>query len=310
MASPPLPRTAKAWGDARPWARIALARILSPGRWLQTGLVVVLAALFAPAMVEMAHVWWTDAYAGHGMFVPLFCALVAWTDRERLRAAAGPGHPAGLVVVLAGLGLLGLGSVYASPLVKGSSVAVVVAGLVVWSVGPRCLRAAAFPVGFLLAMAPLPRAVVAVVTLKIQLFAAAFAAAVLRSIDVPVHQTGVAIELPTLTLQVAEACNGLRFLAALLVLTTAFAQLTQRDLGRKVALVASAIPIAILANATRVAAIALGVHFVGPQAASGTLHNMIGKGVWALTLIPLIGLGLLLARAGTPKASPAGERPA
>jgi exosortase len=187
--------------------------------------------------------------------------------------------------------------------VKGLSVAVVIAGLVTWTFGVTCLRAAAFPVGFLFMMAPLPQAVVAAVTLKVQLFAAAFAAAAVRLLNVPVHQTGVVIELPSSTLQVAEECNGLRFLMALLVLTAAVAQVTQRSIPRRVLLVASAIPIAIFANAARVAAIVLGVYYVGPEAASGTIHHMIGKSVWVLTLIPLIVLGLVLARGGAPRVS-------
>ncbi len=104
-----------------------------------------------------------------------------------------------------------------------------------------------------------------------------------------------------MTLKVAEACNGLRFLMALLVLTAAFAQITQRTVGRKTALIAAAIPVAILANAMRVAAIVVGVHYLGPEAASGTIHNWIGKGVWGLTLVPLVGLGFLLARRSSAK---------
>ena len=271
-------------------------RVSVSTRWLQLSTLAILAALYVPAMVEMVDVWRTDTYAGHGMFVPLFSALIVWIERDRLRAATGGGHPAGIAVILAGVGLLALGTLGQSLLMKGLSVAVVVAGLVMWSFGGGCLRAATFPVGFLVLMAPLPRAVVAAVTLKIQLFAAAFAASAVRLLDVPIYQTGVTIELSSLTLQVAEACNGLRFLMALLVLTAAFAQATQRSVPRKMVLVAAAIPIAILANATRVAAIALGVHYIGPEAASGTIHNWIGKGVWGLTLIPLILLGLLLAR--------------
>jgi len=278
-------------------------RVSVSTRWLQLSTLAVLAALYVPAMVEMVNVWRTDTYAGHGMFVPLFSALIAWTERDRLRAATGRGHPAGIAVILAGVGLLALGTLEQSLLLKGLSVAVVVAGLVMWSFGGRCLRAATFPVGFLLLMAPLPPAVVAAVTLKIQVFAAAFAAAAARLLDVPVYQTGVTIELSSLTLQVGEVCNGLRFLMALVVLTAAFAQVTQRSVPRKMVLVASAIPIAIFANATRVAAIALGVHYIGPEAASGTIHNWIGKGVWGLTLIPLILLGLLLARTGAQTSS-------
>jgi exosortase len=110
-----------------------------------------------------------------------------------------------------------------------------------------------------------------------------------------------------MTLQVAEACNGLRFLMALLVLTAAFAQITQRTVADKAALVVAAIPIAIVANAMRVAAIVVGVQYVGPEAASGTIHNWIGKGMWGLTLVPLIGLGFLLARRSSPKVGPLEE---
>src|SRR5207244_3654782 len=153
--------------------------------WLPLGAAVALAALYAPAVTEMLHLWRTDTYAGHGMFVPLFSAVIAWTERARLRRAAGPGHPAGAAIVLAGLGLL----------------------------------------------------------------------------EVPVYQSGVTIELPSMTLKVAEACNGLRFLMALLVLTAAFAQITQRTVVDRAALVVAAVPIAIVANAMRVAAIVVGVQY-------------------------------------------------
>lgn len=273
----------------------------SLARWLGLGAAVALAALYAPAMAGMLHLWRTDTYAGHGMFVPLFGAVIAWIERERLRRAAGPGHPAGAAIALTGLGLLALGTAADSVLLQGASVAVTIAGLVAWSFGMRCLRAAAFPIAFLLLMAPLPRAVVAAVTLQVQLFAAALAVAVLRLLDLPVYQAGVRIELPTMTLQVAEACNGLRFLMALLVLTAAFAQITQRTVADKAVLVAAAIPVAIVANAMRVAAIVLGVQYVGPEVAGRTIHNWIGKGMWGLTLVPLIGLGILLARRSASK---------
>lgn len=282
-------------------------RAAAPSWWRELGAAVVLAGLYAPAVGDLVRAWQDNAYAGHGVFVPLFSALIAWIERDRLRAAFGPGHPAGIAVIGAGLALLALGTWTESLLVKGLSIAVVVAGLVAWSRGWACLRAAAFPVGFLLLMAPLPQAVVAAVTLKIQLFAAAVAVGMLRLLDLPVYQRGVVIELPAMTLQVAEACNGLRFLMALLVATAAFAQVTQRNVRRKITLFAAAIPVAIVANAMRVAAITLAVHWVGPEAASGTIHNWIGKSVWGATLIPLIALAFVLARTA-PKAPRATER--
>jgi exosortase/archaeosortase family protein len=85
---------------------------------------------------------------------------------------------------------------------------------------------------------------------------------------------------------------------ALLVLTMAFAYVTQRRPHRMVVLVVAAIPIAILANAVRVAVIAVAVQYVGPHAASGAFHHAIGKGVWALTLVSLAAIGFWLRGRG------------
>lgn len=257
-------------------------------------LIVPLAALYAPVFADLAKSWWNDQYAGHGMFVPVFSAFLAWRDRDRLRATAGPPTLVGIPVILFALVLLGAGRMTEDLLVQTLSVVAAATGAVLWTVGWRCLKATAFPLAFLIFMAPLPNAVVDSVTLRLQLFAAWVAGVVLEILEVPFYQSGVDIVLPALTLQVAEVCNGLRFLMALLVLTVAFAYVTQRSPQRMAMLVASAIPIAILANAMRVAVIAVAVEYVGPQAASGTIHHAIGKGMWALTLVPLAVFGLLL----------------
>jgi exosortase len=258
----------------------------------------VLAVVYAPVVGHMVWIWRTHPYAGHGMFVPAFSGVLLWIDRDRLRAAAGRGHPAGIATILLGLGVLWLGWWADSFFLAGVSIVVTVAGLVLWAFGLRCLRAGAFPVGFLLLMVPPPPWLVDAVTLHLQLFAARFAEAVLDRLDIPFFVDGVLIQLPGITLAVAEVCNGLRFLLALLVLSIAFAQVSQRTLARKLILAASAVPIAILANAVRVAAIALAVYYLGPRAAQGFIHNYIGKGVWALTLVPLGVLALLLRRGG------------
>jgi exosortase len=203
-----------------------------------------------------------------------------------------------VLVLAAGAGMLAAGYGWPSQVLQGLAMAVIAGGAVLWLFGQACLRAAVFPVVFLAMMAPLPRTVVAAVTRELQVFAAGFAASVLRVAGIPVFHNGVDIEMAAMKLEVAEVCNGLRFLLAIIVLTAAFAQVLLPTWRRKVLLVVAAIPIAIFANAVRVAAIAVGVHFVGPEAASGTVHNWIGKGVWAITLLPIAGLTLGLMRFG------------
>ncbi len=257
---------------------------------------LVLVGIYFPVLAEMVLVWMTDSYAVHGLFVPAFSAYFFLLERDRLREVAAQGDRSWLVVMLLALSLLAVGRWGDSLFLKGVSIVVAVAGVVLWRFGLRFLKQAVFPVGFLLFMVPLPRLVVNAVTLDLQLFAAGFAAGTLQLLNVPVYLNGVLIELPTMTLEVAEICNGLRFLTALVVLTVAFAHISQRSLPRKLILVAATIPIAILANAVRVAIIAAGGYYVGPEVTSGPVHHIIGKGVWFMTLIPLVAMGLLLRR--------------
>ena len=257
---------------------------------------LALAAIYAPVFADLGRIWWTDPYAGHGMFVPLLSAYFLWQERDELGAAAGPGQSSGILVILAGLGLMVFGRWVDSPLLQGASVVAAAGGLGLWRCGARWLRAAAFPIAFLVFMAPLPRAVVGAVTLDLQLFATGFAGLALDALAIPFYLDGTRIDLSRVSLEVAEVCNGLRFLTGVVVMTIAFAWVTQRTLPRGLVLVGAAIPVAILANAIRVAAVVAAVHYIGPEAASGTIHNWIGKGVWGLTLLPIGILGLVLRR--------------
>jgi len=259
--------------------------------------VVVLLVFYAPVFRDLTHHWGTNTYAGHGVFVPLFSALFLWMDRDRLRTVSNQGDLRGWLLVFMGLGINSIGEGAQSILLECVSIVVAVAGVTVLGFGWGCLRAAAFPIGFLVLMVPLPDTVVQRITGDIQLFVAKFTAFILSLLGIPVYQRGVIIELPEITLEIAELCNGLRFLMALLVLTISFAHVSQRSIARKLALVASAIPLGIAANVLRVVAIALAAHHLGPHMAFGTPHHLIGKAVWVLTLVPLFALGLMLRRA-------------
>jgi exosortase len=269
---------------------------LAHAPWIPAAAAAVLAVAYAPLVPELLHAWRTDEYAGHGMFVPVYSAFLLWLDRERLRAVPRRYEPAGALILLLALALLVVGRSVDSLSLQVVSLTLAVGAAVVCAWGTRVLRAAAFPLALLVVMMPLPRPVVHVLSLPIQEFAARFASAVLGIVGVPHHQYGIHIELPRIGLAVVEGCNGLRFLMALVTLTAAFAEATQRTPGRKLMLIAAAVPVAILANDIRVTAVALAAYYVGPHAAAGLTHHSIGKGIWALALVPLIVLGVVLRR--------------
>ncbi len=282
-----------------PWAKMRIV-------WAVTTLA--LTGAYAPVFVKLVHAWRIDSYAGHGMLVPPCSAFLLWADRARIRASAGRGDLSGLLVILLGLGILALGGREESLLIQGLSIVVVLAGIVLFGFGRRCLREAAFPIGFLLLMVPFPHPVADAVTLHLQRFAAGFAGAALDALGIQAFQTDTLIMLPNLTLRVDEGCNGLRFLITLLTLMTTFARVSQRDLARKIFLAALTIPAAILANGVRIAVIGIAAHSFGPQVAVGLVHNSIAKVIWGLTLLLLMGVGLLI-RGGSNKPKRRGRAP-
>jgi exosortase len=257
----------------------------APGPFaLAAAALAIVSALLLPGL---ATVWRTDEYAGHGPFVPVYAAFLLWMDRDRLRAAPRRADARGLAVMALGLALFAVGRSAQSVSLQVLSLAATLAGAVLACWGGHVLRAAAFPIAFLALMMPVPRPVVDALSPPIQRFAAAFASTVLALLGVPHFRSGITIELPALTLAVAEGCNGLRFLMALVTLTAAFAQATQRTVRDKAVLVAASVPLALIANDIRIAAVTLAGYYVGAHAATGLTHHSIGKGVWAMTLVPL-----------------------
>jgi exosortase len=88
---------------------------------------------------------------------------------------------------------------------------------------------------------------------------------------------------------VVEACSGIRSLVSLLTLAIILGALTEQRVWARLLLAALAFPVAIAANAARVAGTGLMAAWIGPQAAQGFLHEFSG---W---VVFVVAFALLLA---------------
>ncbi len=242
----------------------------------------------------MVRDWYLDENYSHGFLIPLVSAYVLWTRRDSLRRAGsqGEGNALGLAVCLAGLALYVLGRAGAEFFLQRSSLMVVTTGAVLWVWGRPTLRLAGGPLAFLLFMVPLPYLVYDSVAFPLKLLAARVATETLFHLGVPVFREGNIIHLANQTLEVADACSGIRSLVSLVALGVVFAYFTEPSRWKRVVLVVSTIPIAILANAFRVMGTGLLTHYVSPKAAEGFFHTFSG---W---LVFVVAFGLLIALGG------------
>jgi exosortase len=263
--------------------------------WLCSAAALVVLVAYLPFLRTLVQVSTKHPYAGHVIFVPVFAAVLLWFERERFRSLAGSGSAAaGLGVTALALAAVAIGYQLASVPLQALSFVVAAAGFGLWCCGLRGLRAAAFVLVFLLLMVPPPREAVSAIAPTVQHALAAFTTLVLDCLRIPVARDGILLRLPELTLEVAEECAGLRFLLILFVFVAAFARAVLPTTAGQCLLIALSIPVAVLANATRVVVSSVGAHAIGPEAAAGPLHYYIGKSFWAAALLVMIGLAVLL----------------
>ena len=262
-------------------------------------IAVVAAMLFAYRDVgaALAGQWAADENYSHGFLILPLAAYFAWKRRHSI--AQLPLEPSmwGAAVVVAGLSLLIAGVAAAELFVARASFVCVIAGSVLFLLGPRHLRALAFPIGFLLLMIPPPEVLFNQVALPLQLFASHAGAIALRSFGVAVLRDGNMLELVGMRLEVAEACSGIRSLVALLAFALVIGESSGGSRLRLWLLAGATLPIAIAANAARIAATGLAAHMFGPVAAEGLLHTTSGLLVFAVSIAALLLVDRALGRA-------------
>lgn len=277
------------------------------------GLAVLLGAgiiLYRGVLSKLVRDWSANDDYSHGFLVVPLALYFAWRRREHLARMRPSPSALGVLLVVAGLGMLGAGVLGAELFLQRVSLLLVIAGTIAFVRGWSHLRALAFPVLFLLLMIPIPAIVFNQAAFPLQLLASQAGELTLRAAGIPVLREGNVITLSTTTLQVAEACSGIRSLISLLTLSIVLGYFTlQRPVSRALLAVAS-IPVAIAANAARVAGTGLTAHFMGPGAAEGFFHTFSGWLVFLLAFLLLSAVRAAIVRVWPEPAAPAetGER--
>ncbi len=269
------------------------------GPTLREGLfLAALLAVFAPAIASMASIWSTFDYLSHGYLVPVV-SLWAFLREQPLRAGV-PIRPDRLGALWIGLALLlylaGLAARVVS--LQGLALVLAIAGGVWFLRGPRWLRAAAFPVGFLIFMVPPPSAWITPLIVKLQVFVSSAAVAVLHGLGVTIARNGNVLALASgESLFVAEACSGVTSVITLTPLAVVLAAYVLRGFRARALLVVGVIPLAMAGNLARVVATVLiadarSVTF----ATEGPLHDLLGLSTYVIACLGMLGLAALLRR--------------
>jgi exosortase len=260
--------------------------------------LIVLAGVvwvYGGVLSSLVAQWASDDDYSHGFFVLPLAAFFVWERRAALAGATPGPSVAGLVLIASSLTVYLAGVLGAELFLTRVSLIGVIAGVVLFLWGWRHLRLLMLPIAFLLLMIPLPKIIFNQVAFPLQLLASRAGEAVIAATGVPVLREGNVLQLPNTTLEVVEACSGIRSLVSLLMLAIVLAYFTEKRTWARVVITLAAVPIAILANAARVAGTGLASHWISPAAAEGFFHTFSGWLIFVVAFAGLLGVQRMVA---------------
>jgi len=257
-------------------------------------LFILLIGIYIQIIATLVETWWNDANYSHGFLIPIVSIYLIWMKREQLRKIEMSSSNPGLILFIIGLLMYVLGVSAAEYFSAGISFIVVLFGMVLFLCGRKMISVTWFPILFLVFMVPIPYVFYYALTFPMQLLSTQMAALLLQFIGFPILSQGNIIHLPNYSLEVVEACSGLRSLMTLTALGALMAYLTQRTLLGGLTLFCFSAPIAIGANIFRIFISALGAVLISPEFAEGFLHKASGVVVFLVGFIALGFTGMVI----------------
>jgi exosortase len=241
--------------------------------------------LYHHAIATLISDWSTDPNFSHGFLIPFICAYMIWYKKNEIALIEPVASNWGLVVLFFGMFIHLAGHVGAEQFLMRFSMVITLAGIVIYCWGGGVFKQVFIPIAYLVIMIPIPSILWNKIAFPLQLMAAKFSSEIIYFIGIPVFREGNILHLANTSLEVVDACSGLRSLTSLLALTGVFAFLAPLSGFKKWILFLSAIPIAVLVNVIRLTITAAMAAWISPDTAHGFLHDMSGLIIFGFALV-------------------------
>jgi len=268
----------------------------TPFSWATIAWVsVLLAACYAPILAALVRQWNDDPDMGHGFFVPVIAAAIAWHKRDQIAGKLPKPNWWGLAIMIWAGFQLYIATLGAELFLARTSFVISIIGAVLLLGGTEYVKVFGFPLFLLFFMVPIPAVIYNQLTFPLQILASQVAENVIGLLQIPVIREGNVLILPQQSLNVVEACSGIRSLLTLTFLSLVYGYVFEKRTWVRVVLFFSTIPIAIAANAGRVAFTGVVSEFK-PELAEGWFHEAQGGVIFMIALAILVAFHQLIIR--------------
>lgn len=268
-------------------------------------LIVSVLGAYAPTIKSLIDGPWQTEQEGHGPLIIAACLWLVWQSRAKLQAVEiAPAPLTGWPILIAGLIVMFLARLQQGLVTfETFSIIPVIIGCTLIVAGWPALRVLAFPIAFSLFAVPMPDWIVDAATVPLKVFISNMVTRILYAAGYPIAQNGVMIMIGSYQLLVKDACSGMNSIFALSAIGVFYAYAFRwSEKIRSLILLASIVPITIIANFIRVLVLVLIAYYAGPDVLEGTVHDLTGISLFVVALAllflldSLLGLGIAVFR--------------
>ena len=239
---------------------------------------------YYPAWKGLVSAWYGSEDYSHGFFIIPLCVMFGWQKRHLLATLEVRPSRLGLVLVVLASLLYLLGWLGEITTLAAFSMIPALAGVILYLWGSAILKELLFPLFCMLFMIPVPAQMYATATIPLQLWVSQLSAGLAGFLSIPIYREGNVLCLPQRTLEVVQACSGLRSMMALVTLSVVFGYFSLYSNVLRAILFASAVPASIIVNVIRVLVLILCEYYFSIDLGSGTPHTVFGVALFALAV--------------------------
>ncbi|MBL8267848.1 VPLPA-CTERM-specific exosortase XrtD [Steroidobacter sp.] len=271
--------------------------------WLYVWAAIAIAAVVAAAAMQtgighMIETWMVREEYSHALLIPVISLYLLWQQRAALWRMEFKGSWLGVGLIAFGALLQIAGVLAAVDTIQQYGLLFAIYGLVLALIGVRQSVNLWAPLLLLALMVPLPEFLLQNFSAQLQLISSQVGVWFIRLFGISVFVEGNVIDLGGYKLQVAEACDGLRYLFPLMTMGFIMAYMFKVEMWKRVLLFVSSIPVTILMNSFRIGTIGVMVEHWGQSMAEGFLHDFQGWAVFMTSAGVLLIEMMLLAKIG------------
>jgi exosortase A len=239
---------------------------------------------------SVVQIWYGNEIFNHGFFIVPGAVYLIYLKRNELLSVSFCTTPLAFIVIIPALLLYVVGIAGEIQLFLHAATFALLPALIWLILGTQATKTIIFPLVFMLFSIPIGEQLIP----YLQEIAADGSVALLSLSGIPLFRSGLYIEIPQGRFLVAEACSGVSFFIASLVIGSLYAYLNLASVGRRVSFIIISLIFPVVANIIRVYGIILIAYMTDMEHAAGADHLIYGWFFFAFVIICLLGIGELM----------------